>query len=139
MEKEKTTKIHEFDPVIYPFRLWVAINPTLEEIRNKFYALNNDMELVDITEQVFKYDRFSVSTCYPVTDKESKWIGILCGIYKPKNMTTGVIAHEASHITDFLCERLGIQGFDFDGGEARAYIVQWAADCIEKVKNNKIK
>lgn len=54
-------------------------------------------------------------------------------------MTTGVIAHEARHITDFLCERLGIQEYDFDGGEARAYIVQWAADCIEKVKNNKIK
>lgn len=30
------TKIHEFDPVIYPRLLWIAVNPKKEEIDNFF-------------------------------------------------------------------------------------------------------
>lgn len=44
-------KIHEFIPVIYPFRLWVGMNVTDKDIKDKFFAYNvGDDTISDISE-----------------------------------------------------------------------------------------
>lgn len=59
-ERNNTTRIYEFDPVIYPFRLWVAINPPLDEIKEKFYGLTTDNERVEIQDDL--NDCFKIAT-----------------------------------------------------------------------------
>ena len=130
--------IHEFDPVIYPARLWVGINPPFEYIDNKFYGLNSEMERIPFGKEQHEVDSFVVARTHAVTDKESGWIGIFVSIYKPKMMTTNFISHESAHCADFICENFGIQHGGFDNGEAYAYLIGWIADCIEKVKLNKL-
>lgn len=55
-------------------------------------------------------------------------------IHLPKQMGVGKIAHEATHVTDYLCERLGLEGYSFNEGEPRAYFTEWVANCIDKVR-----
>lgn len=136
---ENKYQIHEFNPTIYPFRLWVGINLSLGDMQNKFYALTDKMERTDFTSEVLGNNTFTIATCYPVSDKKSGWIGIFCGIFRKDRLSVGVAAHEASHITDFISDSFELGGFNFNNGEARAYLVQWAADCIWQVKSGKFK
>lgn len=136
--KEEKVKIYEFDPVIYPFRLWVAVRPNVEPIAEKFYNLDTSMNLLPVTPEYFYKNRFSVATTYPMEDKKSGYLGCLISIWRPKDLSSSKIAHESSHVTDYLCDVLGVNGFTLDGGEARAYFIEWVVDCIEKVKQGKV-
>lgn len=135
---ENKTQIHEFDPQVYPFRLWVGKNVPHETIENKFWALNDQMERTPFDKQYYERNRFVVASCFPVSDKQSGWIGIYCSIWRSNLLNVGRIAHESSHIADFLFEEFGFKNEGFDGGEPRAYLVEWCANCIDKVKRGKL-
>ena len=130
--------IHEFNPVIYPFRMWVAVRPKVEQIAEKFYNLDTSMNLLPVTPKNFYNSRFSVATTYPMEDKQSGNLGCLVAIWRPKDLDVGMITHESSHVTDFLCDVLGVNGFTIDSGEARAYFCGWVAECIDTVKRGKV-
>ena len=134
---ENKVQIHEFDPVIYPTRLWVAINPALEQISEKFYGLDSNIDKFDIDHDYFDPTFITIAKTYPVFDKQSKWIGLFVGIYKKGQCGSGVVSHESVHVADFICEQLGVSNGKFEDGEAYAYLVQWIAYCIDKVLKNK--
>jgi hypothetical protein len=129
-------KIYEFDPVIYPTRVWAAVNPTAKAMQGKFYFLNDDDEVIDKVD--LNDYRDSIATTFSVTDKKSCWKGCLVCIWQPRQTGVGVIAHESGHCTDWLCDKFGIGGFSFKEGEARQYYTQWVANCIEKVRRGKV-
>ena len=131
-------QIHQFDPVIYPVKLWVGINPTFEQVSEMFYGLNSEIERIDIDREQFNMDHFVVARTHTVASKKDGWIGIYVGINKPKMLTTKFICHESVHCADFICEQFGIMSRKFDEGEPYAYLVGWIAECIEKVKLNKL-
>lgn len=135
---ENKSKIHEFDPLIYPTRIWVGVDVPELDIIGKFYGLNDKDERFDIEVGSLDYNSFKIASCHPVSDKETGWMGIMCNILRPKNMTVGVIAHEAEHIVCWICEKFGIQSATFEDSEPRAYLTQWVADCIDKVKRGKV-
>jgi len=132
-----TPKIHVFDPVIYPFRLWVSINPTFESVSEKFYGLITNCERIDIPKGEFYASQHVIARTTLVNDKESGWIGCLVMIYIPKQTDVRTICHESAHVADFVCEQFDIETRGFDNGEAYAYLIGWIADCINKVKTNK--
>jgi len=39
--------IKEFNPVLYPVRLWVSANPKYDEINRLFYGIDEDGEILD--------------------------------------------------------------------------------------------
>lgn len=135
----RNNDIHEFNPVIYPFRLWVGINPSFGSVSERFYTLTPSMERIDFTRDIYHGSRFAIASTFPVCDKVGGWIGTFIPIYRPSMLTVGTIAHEASHCTDFMCDQFGVAGFNFNDGEARAYFTEWVANCINKVKMGKLK
>lgn len=130
--------IQEFNPQIYPFRLWIGENVPYEEVEEKFWALTTETERTDFTIEVYEKNSLIVATCFPVCDKESGWCGIFLQVWNPKQFNVGFIAHEASHVTDFVFEKFDIESNGFNGGEARAYFTQWVADCIVEHLNLKL-
>lgn len=136
---DKKHQIHGFSPTIYPFRLWVSVNPSFEDVKDKFWLLNKKNERIDFDAEESWNSTTTVASCYPVSDKESGRTGIFCGIFRKDRLSVGTTAHEASHITDFISDSFGLSGFNFDDGEARAYLIGWAANCIWNVKSGKFK
>ena len=130
--------IREFDPQIYPFRLWIGENVPYEEVEEKFWALTTETERTDFTREVYEKNSLIVATCFPVSDKETGWCGIFLQVWRPKSFNVGFIAHEASHVTDFVFEKFDIESNGFNGGEARAYFTQWVANCIVDTMNVKL-
>ena len=134
---EITKGIREFNPEIYPTRLWVSVNPSFDDVNSIFYGLTDKMERIDISQEQFSKDSFTIATTIPVSSIESGWIGMLVSIWKPKQLDIKTICHESSHCADFICENFGISNGSFEHGEARAYLQGWIADCIYKVKTGK--
>lgn len=123
------TMIHEFDPVIYPCRLWVIKNPTQKLVDENFNELNGSNLNFDINPH-------AVMSCYNkvVASKESGFFGIIISIWHKPNVK--YIAHESTHAARFIWDWLE-EGTT--GVEADAYLVGWIADCIEKTVKNKAK
>ena len=138
---ENKHKIYEFNPVIYPFRLWVGIQVSAKDIQEKFFAHNFDDTISDFTNKELLRTT-EAATTYPVVEKKDNWIGCFININHKDKLTVGVMAHEATHFCDLASDYLGLVG-DIDNmfshGEARAYLIEWAVNCINEVKQGKVK
>lgn len=136
----KENKIHEFNPQIYPLRVWVVIKPQFEDINKMFYSYDTNDNILEFEESWFNdINNSACATCYPVCAKEDGQKGMLVVIRNLKSMDVGTITHEAFHIVDYVCDLFGIKGFNFDDGEARAYLGGWCANCIDSVLKGKVK
>lgn len=125
----KKVQIHQFDPVIYPVKLWVVKNPNLNEIKDKFLVYNNN-------ELNIRNNENANATTYNkvVIYKETNKFGVLILIHSKLSISN--ISHEATHAARVIWDWLNE---DCTGVEADAYLVGWIADCIEQVKLNKFK
>lgn len=121
-------RVHEYDPVIYPTRLWVTACTDTDKLRKSFIFLTDDDEEC---EERITIESNTIARTLSVADRKSGWMGCLVIIAMRDKCNTGIIAHESTHCTDWLCDHLGVSGFSFMEGEARAYYTQWVADCIE--------
>lgn len=130
--------IHQFDPIIYPTRIWISINPTYEEVSKMFYALTSNTERIEMSKDWFSPHTFRIASTTPVASKLDGYIGVLVRICKLRQVNTSTICHESVHCADFICEQFGITNGSFENGEAYAYLVGWIAECIEKVKLGKV-
>lgn len=111
--------ITEFDPVIYPRKIWIATGD-IDEVVSHF-------EYLDGTPIESKEKGFFGVTFSNVTDKEHTKLGVLMyfrHIEKPSQAM-----HEAIHAANRIFDDLGIT-YTLCDDEHFAYFVQWICDCI---------
>lgn len=121
--------IHEFDPVIYPYKLWVIISKDPTSITDNFLQYNGD-PIVDIEKDTEMLGAFTM----PVTDKKQTSFGVIIFFRSKNDINYNIAAHEASHAAKYLFDHIGA---DVKHHEPFEYVVGWIADCIGKVKSNK--
>ncbi len=127
------SNLTELNPLIYPTRIWVGFNLSDKDIADEFWGLNENDERIDISDDVTKDNSTTIARCTPVGHKESGWRGIVMNVLRPKQLTAGVMAHEAEHIVCWICEQFGINSTTFDDSEPRAYLIQWLVDEINEI------
>lgn len=125
--------IYEFDPVIYPTRLWVSKKPSTEDVAELFYPFNNDGEMVDSFGDVLEYVHGKYANTLIVGNKKSRMRGCLVSIFMPGSCRAGICAHEALHFIAYMSEQFDIPLGGFDTSEPLAYPEQWATNCIDSV------
>ena len=126
----KKVIIHQFDPVIYPRKVWIAITSDLKNISDMFLDKNSKGEMIYIESISNKFHAITQL----VTQKETNYLGVVIVFSLKSSITIKNIAHEATHAARIIWDELGE---DLTGEEADAYLVGWIAECCEKVKNNK--
>ena len=117
-------KIHEFDPVIYPRKLWVAVSTR--------YIFQIDFEGVS------EWDDTADAIVDCVRDKLRNLGGILVRFESKNAITIANIAHESSHIAMNIFDYIGAK-VDLANQETFSYLVGWVADCINQVRTGKFK
>ena len=129
-------EITEFNNGIYPISLYVVTEPDIDEIANGFYQMTMEGELVEFEMKKRRLPIASIADCYEKSDKQS---GVMCLIWKKREMKKDIMAHEASHIASLMFEKLGIEidGFYGSSNEPFAYLVGWVVRCIDGVINSK--
>lgn len=119
-------KVQQFDPVIYPFYLWIIDESDVEGVRDMFMHTDGTPVTLVPSEGAIAY------TMKGVVVRDDDY-GFLVVLDKKDRITAGSMAHEATHVARCIWDHL----LEFStGGEADAYLVQWIVDCIEKVRDN---
>ena len=125
--------IYEFDPVIYPTRLWVCKKPSTDDVSELFYPFNNDGEMVDSFGDTFEDVSGHYANTMIVGNKKSRIRGCLVSIFLPRECGAGVCSHEAFHYIAYVGEQFDIPLGDFEHSEPLVYLMQWATNCIWSV------
>lgn len=120
--------IHQFNPEIYPLRLWITITDDKQALVDKFVDSNDDELNIDILDG-------GRGTVFSVLHREDRLRGILMVFKKKKYMTTEIITHEATHATRFIWNI--IREHEYKGVEAEAYLASWVARCCDNVRKYK--
>lgn len=119
-------KIHEFDPVIYPYKVWVVIDKSMKEIPDMFIDQGRNP-----LDHLRDEDLITKAVTIAAIRKEDFRYGVILYFRSKKSMTYKRVAHEASHAAKFLFEYIEA---DMREHEPFEYAVGWIAECCEKVK-----
>jgi hypothetical protein len=123
-------EIHEFDPVIYPYKLWVIVDKKPTDIADKFNEYSGKpIDFID--RDTMGLEAFTM----PVARKENPKFGVIIFFRSKKAMSYELVAHESSHAAKFLFEHISA---DIKEHEPFEYVIGWIAGCCEKVKKNKV-
>ncbi len=125
----KESTIYEFDPAIYPRKVWVAVTDDTESLKNFFYFDN------DVNDFYRSFD----AVVFPVYDLDKSNNGVLVIFASKKQMTVKTIAHESVHVATQIFSDCNM-GFSFEAGmdEHFAYLVGWAADCMNNIRTGNV-
>lgn len=113
--------IHTFDPIIYPRKVWITYDATVDELNTMFPSGN-----------AFKEENVYYGITYARIDKDNN-CGVLIRFPNNKDaVQSWHIIHEAIHAAGYICDYIGIKA-DFKNDEAFTYLATWIAECCEKV------
>jgi len=118
---------YEFDPVIYPVKLWVVVTDSNKILNDRFSWYPEEKIDVD-------FNIVNAATGMALK-KDGKLLGVLIVFETSKQMNVKNIAHETSHAVKKIWNHLHE---DFFADEATAYLSGWIADCCWKVKTGKL-
>lgn len=131
-------KIYEFDPVIYPFKLWVTrSSTTIDEIDRVFEAINDDgfgVPFKSVYHNMLDYGTDATTIIVGHTKQGLKG----CLVVLSSKVAVKTLSHEADHCADYLFEEIGDTERTYAHGEPYAYYQSWVFDCLYKVKNKRI-
>lgn len=123
-------EIHEFDPIIYPYKLWVIIDKKPTGISDVFDEYSsNPIEFID------RDTAGLAAFAMPVSKKQDSKFGVIIFFRSKKSMSYELVAHECSHAAKYLFDHIGA---DIKEHEPFEYVIGWMAGCCEKVKKQKI-
>lgn len=121
-------KINKFDPLVFPFRLWIVKNPDESKLRKQFIYYK---ERTPFTHEpvVGNSDMpFTAYTSELVEEVSSTNIGVLI-VIGDAEMLPMYMAHEACHAAGILYDYIGEISIPIQS-ESHAYFVQWIVECI---------
>lgn len=121
--------IHEFDPLIYPRKLWVTYDATTEELNKKFPS-------GDYYGNKFVDENSYYGVTYRTSDRNNKGGVLIRFCDKEKAMEPWNMVHEAIHAAGHIFSYIGVNA-DYDNDEPFAYLVAWIVKCCCKVKEGK--
>ena len=119
-------KFAEFDPLIYPRKIWVAINVPTEHLNKTLDGIEDMDKCSDAT---------TITTGRTIPDKKG---GILIRFNKMEDVTASTVTHESIHAALFVFEYIDAV-VNAENQEPFAYLSGWIADCIWRVKTGKVK
>lgn len=114
--------IKEYDPVIYPRKIWVYIGKNFQEVKDYFQWEH----IKDMPEATLGY----VQNAHR---KETNRGGILIWYRSKKEITVDSIAHEALHAALEIFDYLGGR-VDNQNQEYICYLTGWIAKCIDEAR-----
>lgn len=118
----------EYDPVIYPRRLFVAVGDIPEILKDEF-------RFPDGTD--FKIENEFLASSSSVVRKRDGTQGVLVWFRFPPEKaedTVDTVAHESAHAANMIFGSLGIE-FSTENDEHYAYFVGWIARCVYEALN----
>ena len=126
-KEEKKKQIHEYDPTIFPMKVWVVYDCPVTVLKDMFPPSCN-IEWEELGKSA------DAEVCTATRLKPDRKVGTLIRFRSKAAMTAPVIAHEADHAAFDILEYIG-ELPDASHQETHAYLVQWITECCLEVRN----
>ena len=126
-------KVHEFDPVLYPRKIWVVKGTGMDmqqKIKDAYRTPDDDSLSMD------EVNKVKAVVWNVMETAERHEYGVL--IWLRTKVDPGVAAHESIHAANYICRDCDIH-FDALNDEHYAYLVGFIADCIWQTWTGKFK
>lgn len=126
-------KLYEFDPIIYPYKLWIRVgsNSLFKDIEEQFLDYEGNA-IEGLKSDASKLQALTM----PVMARNLSTYGVLICFRSKKELSNyELVAHECSHATKYLCAHTGI---DLNVHEPSEYIIGWMAHCCMKIRQDKV-
>lgn len=129
-------QIHQFNPKVYPRKLWIAYGGTLEELDDAFANMDGQDTVIS-SDYIF---RSIAVTCTDIQLRSSGDYGVLIYIPCISKANVETMAHEAVHAAIGILRGISVSvDYSETDDEYLAYLVGFCADCFNQVKTNKFK
>jgi len=125
-------QIHQFDPVLYPYKFWVMVTDNLSLISDNF--TERDGSPITFTSNLGTYEAITLDIRKKGVN--NNYYGALMLFSSKNNMNIKHITHESSHASKRCFEHIGANVAEHEPFE---YLLGWVAECVYKVKNYKHK
>ena len=118
--KKGSGEVYEFDPKVYPQKLWISVGATKEDFADfdEISEMNN-ATIADTT-----------AICKL---KPKKRGGVLIRFRNRNDINFENVTHESIHAAMCILDYCDVK-FHADNQEPVAYMAGWVAKCIERVK-----
>jgi hypothetical protein len=122
-------ELKQFDPVIYPLKLWVVISKDGTDLNGLFQNRETE-ELIKFEDAEYNL-RDSMAETFSVMEVKSGRFGILIIFTQERYMTCKIIAHEAVHAAGMICRSIDQR---VRSEEYFACLTGWIAECCWEYK-----
>ena len=122
----KKFRYYEYDPVIYPRKLWVCVRGSITDIAKTFDDKDGSDKVIS-EEDVEN----SVAFTFPAILHESMDYGVVVWLHRLSAVDDATVTHEAIHAENFMFSQLGV-ALDLENDEAQAYLGGFIGSCIAK-------
>lgn len=122
----KKFRYYEYDPVIYPSKLWVCVGGCITDIAKIFDDKDGSDKLIS-KEDVEDSDALT----FPAILHESMDYGVVVWLHKLSAVDDSTVTHEAIHAVNFMFSHLGV-ALDLENDESQAYLGGFIGSCIAK-------
>lgn len=122
--------IYEFNPVIYPYKIWIVVDKKPDIISDMFNDYNGN-PIENINKDTENLEGFAMM----VSKKDIPYYGDVIYFRSKKSINFELVAHESSHAAKHLFEHIGA---DVSAHEPFEFLIGWIAHCCEEVKKNKV-
>lgn len=133
------TVVYEFTNEIYPYSIYIGIGVSDLAVRKMFLRYNEQngkVERFRIWENSLRGVGAGCQIVCPIVYQGK--VGYFININPNVNANAELIAHEACHAADWICNRCGVKYGLHDEGEAHAYLVGMVARFMEQVITHQV-
>lgn len=121
---------YEYNPQIYPRRLWIMYDTSEEEI-DKCFTDKEGKPLVHCREPMSSFGGMVYDEC---ASKAGGYLGNLVVFPKKRDMTMRNISHEALHTLLSIYDVCGLELVHNGRNEHLTYLMGWISDCINRAR-----
>lgn len=124
-------RIYQFDPGVYPRKIWIVIGWTEEDMKEEFDDNVPEDEHMELE------GTLAITTRSVL--KSTDDYGVRIWFRSLKDMTVFTMAHEAVHVADMIWDDLGLCQEETACNEHYAYFIGWVVKSMQKAKEDEIK
>lgn len=117
---------YEYDPEVYPRRLYIMIGATEEDVRKCF----DDVGEPDSDGK----DDIAATTIPEVISKANGKYGNLIVFRSKRDMDIGKVSHEAFHVLGSIMDVMPLKREPYGTNEHLSYLLQWIVRCIDNAR-----
>lgn len=140
MKRQNSSVCWEFRNGCYPYSVFVGVGVSDLFVRRHFLCIEKK-DGRNVAREFRRGENVlggGIAVGVQIVGERGGYMGVMFNINPNCAVDASVLAHEASHAADWMCDNCGVTYGTFETGESHAYIAGMVAGWIEQVAKGEV-